>query len=66
MQKKYLLMAAIGLGAAFLGRKLYQIRQNSRSGSDAVDNTVDLSSADSFPASDAPSWTPVQSATGAC
>ena len=62
MQKRYLLMIGIGVGAALLGRKLYQIRQNRGSQSGSDDNTVDLTSADSFPASDAPSWTPVQAA----
>ena len=63
MQKRYLLMIGIGVGAALLGRKLYQIRSNRGLRNDTdTDNTVDLTSVDSFPASDAPSWTPIQSA----
>lgn len=64
MQKKHWLMIGIGVGATLLGRKLYKIRKNQaeRAAGENIDNTVDLTSADSFPASDAPSWTPVQSA----
>jgi hypothetical protein len=62
MNKRYLLMIGVAAGAALLGRKLYQIRQKSNR-NQAGDNTVDLTSEDSFPASDSPSWTPV-SATG--
>jgi hypothetical protein len=61
MEKKYLLMIGVGLGAILLGRKLYQIRQNNARIGHETD-TVDMSSEDSFPASDAPSWTPVTSA----
>ncbi|MFY9234805.1 MAG: hypothetical protein WAO58_10150 [Fimbriimonadaceae bacterium] len=63
MQKKHLLMIGISVGALFLGKKLYQIRKNkSQQSRGSYDNAVDLTSADSFPASDAPSWSPVQAA----
>lgn len=62
MQRKAVVLTAVGLGALLLGRMIVNKRRN-HGLSDAASaegvNTIGNMGEDSFPASDAPSFTPV-------
>ncbi|HVL38695.1 MAG TPA: hypothetical protein VM328_04825 [Fimbriimonadaceae bacterium] len=58
MQKKTMILGAVGLGALVLGRLIMNARRHRSNGNEMHNGQVDAMSSQSFPASDAPTFTP--------